>query len=52
LRQTALNSIFIAGKPKKWRGALVVDMARLRRLVKQSRDAVVRRGGFAPNLLG
>jgi 5-methylthioadenosine/S-adenosylhomocysteine deaminase len=48
-----VESVFIAGKPKKWHGALVgVDMERVRRLVTQSRDAVVRRGGFALNLLG
>jgi hypothetical protein len=48
-----VDSVFIAGKPKKWRGALVgVDMARIRRLVEQSRDAVLRRGGFTPSLLG
>ena len=48
-----VDSVFIAGKPRKWRGALVgVDMARIRRVVEQSRDAVVRRGGFALNLLG
>ena len=48
-----VESVFISGKPKKWRGALVgVDMDRVRRLVTQSRDAVVRRGSFALNLLG
>jgi 5-methylthioadenosine/S-adenosylhomocysteine deaminase len=48
-----VDSVFIAGKPKKWRGALVgVDMARVRRLVEQSRDAVLRRGGFTLNLVG
>ena len=47
-----VESVFIAGKPRKWRGALVgVDMDRVRRLVTQSRDAVVRRGNFALNLL-
>jgi 5-methylthioadenosine/S-adenosylhomocysteine deaminase len=48
-----VDTVFIAGKPKKWRGALVgVDLARVRRLVAQSRDAVVRRGGFNLNLVG
>jgi cytosine/adenosine deaminase-related metal-dependent hydrolase len=48
-----VESVFVAGRPKKWRGALVdVDMERVRRLVTQSRDAVVRRGGFVLNLLG
>lgn len=48
-----VDSVFIAGKPRKWRGALVgVDSARIRRLVEQSRDAVVRRGGFTLDLVG
>jgi 5-methylthioadenosine/S-adenosylhomocysteine deaminase len=48
-----VESVFIAGKPKKWRGSLVgVDMARVRQLVAQSRDAVVARGGFKLNLIG
>ena len=48
-----VESVFIAGKPKKWRGSLVgVDMARVRQLVTQSRDAVVARGGFRLNLIG
>jgi len=48
-----VDSVFIAGKPKKWRGTLVgVDIARLRRLAEQSRDAVVRRGSFALKLVG
>jgi cytosine/adenosine deaminase-related metal-dependent hydrolase len=48
-----VESVFIAGKPKKWRGSLVgVDMARVRQLVTQSRDAVVARGGFKLNLIG
>jgi len=48
-----VESVFIAGKPRKWRGSLVgVDMARVRQLVTQSRDAVVARGGFKLNLIG
>jgi len=48
-----VETVFIAGKVKKWRGALVgVDMARVRRLVADSRNAVVSRGGFALNLIG
>ena len=48
-----VESVFIAGKPKKWRGSLVgVDMARVRQLVTQSRDAVLARGGFKINLVG
>jgi hypothetical protein len=38
---------------RKWRGNLVdVDIARVLRLVEESRDAVVRRTGFQMNLLG
>jgi cytosine/adenosine deaminase-related metal-dependent hydrolase len=48
-----VESVFIAGKPKKWRGSLTgVDMARVRQLVTQSRDAVVARGGFKLNVIG
>jgi len=38
---------------RKWRGNLVgVDEARIRRLVQEARDAVVRRAGFQLNVLG
>jgi cytosine/adenosine deaminase-related metal-dependent hydrolase len=48
-----VETVFIAGKVKKWRGNLVgVDMPRVLRLVAESRDAVVRRSGFQANLLG
>jgi 5-methylthioadenosine/S-adenosylhomocysteine deaminase len=48
-----VDTVFIAGKVKKWRGNLVgVDAARVRRLVAQARDAVLRRAGYKPNLLG
>jgi 5-methylthioadenosine/S-adenosylhomocysteine deaminase len=48
-----VDTVFIAGKVKKWRGNLVgVDVARVLRLVEESRDAVVRRAGFQMNLLG
>jgi 5-methylthioadenosine/S-adenosylhomocysteine deaminase len=48
-----VESVFIAGVPRKWRGALVdVDMARIRRLVAQSRDAVLARGGMRLNITG
>jgi 5-methylthioadenosine/S-adenosylhomocysteine deaminase len=47
-----VESVFIAGKVKKWRGNLVgVDVARVRRLVQESRDAVMRRAGFKMELL-
>jgi 5-methylthioadenosine/S-adenosylhomocysteine deaminase len=48
-----VDTVFIAGKVKKWRGSLVgVDAARVRRLVADARDAVLRRAGFKANLLG
>ena len=48
-----VDTVFIAGKVKKWRGNLVgVDMPRVLRLVQEARDAVMRRAGFAVNLLG
>jgi 5-methylthioadenosine/S-adenosylhomocysteine deaminase len=48
-----VDTVFIAGKLKKWRGNLVgVDVARVQRLVAEARDGVVRRAGFQVNLLG
>jgi hypothetical protein len=48
-----VESVFIAGKVRKWRGSLVgVDVARVLRLVEEARDGVVRRAGFTMNLLG
>ncbi len=48
-----VDTVFIAGKVKKWRGNLVgVDVPRVLRLVQDARDAVMRRAGFAVNLLG
>jgi cytosine/adenosine deaminase-related metal-dependent hydrolase len=48
-----VDTVFIAGKVKKWRGHLVgVDAARVLRVVQEARDAVVRRAGFQMNLLG
>ncbi len=48
-----VETVFIAGKVKKWRGNLVgVDVPRVLRLVQEARDAVVRRAGFRMNLLG
>jgi cytosine/adenosine deaminase-related metal-dependent hydrolase len=47
-----VDSVFIAGKVKKWRGNLVgVDVPRVLRLVQDSRDAVVHRAGFQTNVL-
>jgi 5-methylthioadenosine/S-adenosylhomocysteine deaminase len=48
-----VDSVFIAGKVRKWRGSLVgVDVSRVLRLAAEARDAVLRRAGFQMNLLG
>jgi 5-methylthioadenosine/S-adenosylhomocysteine deaminase len=48
-----VDTVFIAGQVRNWRGSLVgVDEARVRRLVHEARDAVVRRVGFPFDLLG
>ena len=50
-----VETVFIAGKVKKWRGNLVgVDLARVRRLVQEGRDAVMARAnpGYKVELLG
>jgi 5-methylthioadenosine/S-adenosylhomocysteine deaminase len=48
-----VDAVFIAGRVKKWRGALVgVDTARVLNLAQSARDGVVRRSGFKLNLLG
>jgi 5-methylthioadenosine/S-adenosylhomocysteine deaminase len=48
-----VESVFIAGKPKKWRGSLVgVDVPRVLRLAAEARDRVLQRAGFQMNLLG
>ena len=48
-----VETVFVAGKVRKWRGNLVgVDVPRVLRSVREARDALVRRTGFAINLLG
>jgi 5-methylthioadenosine/S-adenosylhomocysteine deaminase len=48
-----VETVFIAGKVKKWRGNLVgIDVARVLRLAEEARDAVLRRADFKMNLLG
>jgi cytosine/adenosine deaminase-related metal-dependent hydrolase len=48
-----IDAVFIAGKVRKWRGALVgVDTARVLRLASEAREAVMRRGNFQINLVG
>ena len=53
MNSSHVDTVFIAGQARKWRGSLVgVDEARVRRLVQEARDAVVRRSGFELDLLG
>ena len=48
-----VETVFIAGKVKKWRGNLVgVDMPRVLRSTQDARDGVLRRAGFQVDLLG
>ena len=48
-----VESVFVAGKARKWRGALVgVDEARVKRIVADGRDGVLKRANFPLNLLG
>jgi len=47
-----VDTVFIAGKVRKWRGSLVgVDAPRVMREAEQARDAVMRRAGFSVNFL-
>jgi 5-methylthioadenosine/S-adenosylhomocysteine deaminase len=48
-----VDTVFIAGNVRKWRGSLVgVDRGRVMRIAEQSRDAVMRRAGFTVDFLG
>jgi 5-methylthioadenosine/S-adenosylhomocysteine deaminase len=48
-----VETVFIGGKARKWRGRLVgVDLPRTLRLAEEARDAVMRRAGFSVNFLG
>jgi 5-methylthioadenosine/S-adenosylhomocysteine deaminase len=48
-----VDTVFVAGKVVKWQGKLVgVDFGRLRRTIEKSRDAVLDRAGFSPDLFG
>jgi 5-methylthioadenosine/S-adenosylhomocysteine deaminase len=47
-----VDTVFIAGKVKKWRGNLVdVDMQRVLRMVAEASAGVIRRADFQVNLL-
>jgi 5-methylthioadenosine/S-adenosylhomocysteine deaminase len=47
-----VDTVFIAGQVRKWRGSLVgVDAPRLMRMAEEARDAVMRRAGFSVNFL-
>jgi cytosine/adenosine deaminase-related metal-dependent hydrolase len=48
-----VETVMIAGKIKKWRGNLIgADVPQVLRLAADARDALLRRAGFATNLLG
>ena len=48
-----VETVFIAGKVKKWRGSLVgVDMARVLRTAQEARDGLLRRVNFKIDLVG
>jgi 5-methylthioadenosine/S-adenosylhomocysteine deaminase len=48
-----VEAVLIAGKVKKWRGALVdVDLPHVLRSMQQARDALLRRANFPMDLLG
>jgi 5-methylthioadenosine/S-adenosylhomocysteine deaminase len=48
-----VETVFIAGKVKKWRGKLVgVDTARVLRLAQEARDSLMRRANFQVNVIG
>src|SRR5205823_1421887 len=48
-----VETVFIAGKVRKWRGNLVgVDVPRVLRLVEEARNAVIMRAGFPINVIG
>jgi len=47
-----VDTVFIAGRVKKWHGSLVgADVPRLMRMAEEARDAVMRRAGFSVNFL-
>jgi hypothetical protein len=47
-----VDTVLIAGKVRKWRSQLVgIDLARAMRLAEEARTAVMRRAGFAVDLL-
>ncbi|HKD26521.1 MAG TPA: amidohydrolase family protein [Xanthobacteraceae bacterium] len=47
-----VDTVFIAGRVKKWHGRLVgADVPRLMRMAEEARDVVMRRAGFSVNFL-
>ena len=48
-----VEHVFIAGKIMKWQGKLVgVDLGRLRRQIEKSRDGLLARARYRPDLFG
>ncbi len=48
-----VDTVLIAGKPKKWRGGLVgVDVPRVLRLAQEARDGLMKRTNHQMDVLG
>ena len=48
-----VDTVFVGGKPRKWKGALVgVDVAQLRRQVEHSRDWLLTQAKWPKTVLG
>ena len=48
-----VDTVFVAGKARKWRGTLVgVDVTRVLRMVAEASEGVIRRANFKTDLLG
>jgi 5-methylthioadenosine/S-adenosylhomocysteine deaminase len=48
-----VDTVLVAGKVVKWQGKLVgADLSRLRRMIEKSRDGVLARAGYPPDLFG
>jgi hypothetical protein len=48
-----VETVFIAGKVRKWRGSLVgIDSTHVLRLAQEARAALMRRANFALDVVG
>ena len=47
-----VDTVFIAGKIRKWKGKLLgVDLKKLRQSLDRARDGILARASYRPNLL-